>query len=121
MKTNQQALKDVDSYILSFPLPVQDILNDIRHWIAKIVPEATERISYQIPTFYLNGNLVHYAAYEHHIGFYPGAAAIETFGDKLKSYKSGRGSVQFPIDKPMPFELIEAIVRFVVKQRLEKK
>ena len=108
--------KDADEYISLFPPQVQLILQQLRQAIRDLVPEAEETISYGIPTFKLHGNLVHYAAYKNHIGFYPGAAGIENFKDKLARYKLSKGTVQFPIDEPIPFDLIREIVLFRVNQ-----
>ena len=108
--------KDADEYISLFPPQVQLILQQLRQAIRNLVPEAEETISYGIPTFKLHGNLVHYAAYKKHIGFYPGAAGIEIFKDKLARYKLSKGTVQFPIDEPIPFDLIREIVLFRVNQ-----
>lgn len=108
--------KDADEYISLFPPQVQLILQQLRQAIRNLVPEAEETISYGIPTFKLHGNLVHYAAYKNHIGFYPGAAGIEIFKDKLARYKLSKGTVQFPIDEPIPFDLIREIVLFRVNQ-----
>lgn len=108
--------KDADEYISLFPPQVQLILQQLRQAIRDLVPEAEETISYGIPTFKLHGNLVHYAAYKNHIGFYPGAAGIEIFKDKLARYKLSKGTVQFPIDEPIPFDLIREIVLFRVNQ-----
>ncbi len=108
--------KDADEYISLFPPQVQLILQQLRQAIRDLVPEAEETISYGIPTFKLHGNLVHYAAYKNHIGFYPGAAGIENFKDKLARYKLSKGTVQFSIDEPIPFDLIREIVLFRVNQ-----
>ncbi len=116
----KQTIRDVNSYIAQFPEEVQTRLNDIRNRIARILPDASEKISYQIPTFYRNGNVVHFAAFAHHVGLYPGAAAMAAFKDKLTGYQTGRGSVQFPLDRPMPFDLIEEIVRFCDEKNREK-
>lgn len=103
-----------ESYFKQFPKDVQEILHEIRHTIQKAAPEATEKISYQMPTFYLNGNLVHFAAYKKHIGFYPAPSGIEAFIEQIKIYKYAKGSVQFPIDQPMPYGLITDIVKYRV-------
>ena len=111
--------KDIDSidgYIRQFPAGVQDILNELRRVINENAPGAKEKISYQMPTFYLNGNLVHFAAYKNHIGFYPAPSGIEAFKDELTGYKWAKGSVQFPIDKPIPYDLVRRIVEFRVKE-----
>jgi uncharacterized protein YdhG (YjbR/CyaY superfamily) len=106
----------IDDYIAAFPPKIRTRLNAMRRTIRKHAPEATEKISYRIPTFYLNGNLVHFAAFEHHVGFYPGAAGIAKFRDALSKYESGKGSVQFPHDEPLPLALVAEIVDFRVEQ-----
>ncbi|MBP1995744.1 iron chaperone [Paenibacillus eucommiae] len=110
----------IDAYILEFPPEVQEILQTLRTAIQKAAPEAKEKISYQMPTFELSGNLVHFAAYKNHIGFYPGAGGIEAFKQELSVYKGAKGSVQFPLGKPLPYELISRIVAFRVAQNMEK-
>ena len=116
-----QNYSSVEEYIQSFPEEVQDKLKTIRETIRSCVPEGTsEKISYQIPTFYLEGNLVHYAAFKNHIGFYPTPNGIQTFKNELSRYESGKGSAQFPLDEPLPLELIRKIVRFRVEENLKK-
>jgi uncharacterized protein YdhG (YjbR/CyaY superfamily) len=111
--------KSVNAYIARFPKPTQKLLQHMRAAIAKVAPNATEKIGYGMPTFVLNGNLVHYAAYERHIGFYPGAAGIAQFADALAQYKHAKGSVQFPLDAPLPLALVKRIVKFRVAQNME--
>ena len=111
----------VGDYIGAFSEPVQAKLEELRRFIRDIAPEAEEKISYQIPTFYLNGNLVHFAAYPKHIGFYPGASGIAAFPEELSGYKSAKGSVQFPLDEPLPWDLIRKIVEFRVEENRRKK
>lgn len=111
---------NIDEYIQGYPKDVQKILKEIRATIKKAAPGAEEAIKYAIPTFMLNGNLVFFAAYENHIGFYPAPTGAEAFKKELSVYKTGKGSVQFPIDKPMPLGLITKIVKFRVKENLEK-
>ena len=111
---------NIDEYIAGFPKDVQDILQKIRGIIKKAAPDAEEAIKYQIPTFVLNGNLVHFAAFQKHIGFYPTPSGIDQFKDELSVYKSAKGSVQFPLDAPVPFDLITKIVKFRVKETREK-
>jgi uncharacterized protein YdhG (YjbR/CyaY superfamily) len=111
--------KDIDEYIARFPDDVQKLLQEVRATIKKAAPGAKEAISYAMPTFKLNGNLVHFAAFKNHIGFYPLPAGHEAFKDELSGYKTGRGSVQFPIDKPLPLNLITRMVKFRVKQDSE--
>ena len=111
-------INTIDEYINQFPVDVQDILNELRRVINENAPGAKEKISYQMPTFYLNGNLVHFAAYKSHIGFYPAPSGIEAFKDELTGYKWAKGSVQFPIDKPIPYDLVKRIVEFRVKENI---
>lgn len=112
----------IDAYIADFPKEIQKILNEIRGTIAKAAPKATERISYAIPTFALEGkNLVHFAAFKSHIGFYPTPQGISEFEKPLSRYKQGKGSVQFPLDEPMPLALITKIVKFNIKRITAKK
>jgi len=111
---------DIDSYIACFPEETHMILQKIRETIRKAAPEAKETISYGIPTFTFYGNLVHFGGYEKHIGFYPGAAGIDSFKDELSAYKGGKGTVQFPLDNRIPYALITKIVKFRVLQNLEK-
>src|SRR5512136_1548940 len=99
--------KTVDEYIKTFPIEIQIILEKIRKTIQRAAPEAVESISYQMPTFKLNGNLVHFAAFKHHMGFYPTPSGIEAFKKELASYESSKGSVQFPMDKPIPLDLVK--------------
>ena len=110
----------IDEYIRQFPDPVQGKLQILRYLIREVAPEAEEKISYQMPTFYLYGNLVHFAAYARHIGFYPTPSGIAQFKDQLSGYKHAKGSVQFPLDEPLPLELIEKIVRFRVEENRDK-
>jgi uncharacterized protein YdhG (YjbR/CyaY superfamily) len=109
-----------DEYIQSFPEEIQKLLNEVRGAIKAAAPNATEKISYRIPTFYLNGNLVHFAAFKNHIGFYPISIGISAFKDELKEYRNAKGSVQFPLDKPMPIDLIKKIVKFRLKENLQR-
>lgn len=118
MKTTNT--NSIDRYIADFPKSTQLLLERLRATISKAAPKAEEKISYAIPTFYLNGNLVHFAGYKHHIGFYPGAAGIKTFKKDLSGYKTSKGAVQFPIDKPLPLGIVTKIVKFRVKENLEK-
>lgn len=120
MRTDQTAPKTIDEYIAGFPDEVQEILEKIRTTIREAAPEAQETIKYQMPTFTLEGNLVYFAAYKKHIGFYPVPTGIEAFKEELSQYKGGKGSVQFPLDKPIPYDLISRIVLFRVKENLEK-
>jgi uncharacterized protein YdhG (YjbR/CyaY superfamily) len=112
--------KDIDEYIAAFPDDVQQLLQQVRATIQKAAPDATEDIRYAMPTFRLNGNLVHFAGYKNHIGFYPAPTAGEAFKKELSVYKTGKGSVQFPIDQPLPLSLITKMVKFRVKEMAEK-
>jgi uncharacterized protein YdhG (YjbR/CyaY superfamily) len=121
MRTEQTAPKDIDEYIAGFPNDVQQILQKIRMTISKAAPDAEETISYQIPTFNLEGKyLVYFAAYKKHIGLYPAPRGIEKFKKELSVYEGGKGTVRFPLDKPIPFGLIKRIVKFRVKENLER-
>lgn len=118
MNNEQTAPKTIDEYIAGFPEDVQVILQKIRQTIRETVPNAEEAISYQMPTFKLKGNLVHFAAFKNHVGFYPVPSGIEQFQEELAVFKQGKGSVQFPLDKPIPFDLIRRIVLFRVEENL---
>ncbi len=113
-------VNDIDQYIAGFPLEIQAILREVRATIKKAAPEAQEAISYQMPTFKLNGNLIHFAAFKNHIGVYPAPTGIEQFRKELSAYKGGKGSVQFPFNQPMPYDLISKIVKYRVQENLEK-
>ncbi len=110
----------INEYIASFPNDIQPILEKIRLATHQTAPNATEAISYQMPTFKLNGNLVHFAGYKKHIGFYPTPSAIIKFNKELKGYKTTKGAIQFPLNQPIPFNLIRKIVLFRVKESLNK-
>ena len=120
METSQAAPKNIDEYIAGFPEDVRQILEKLRMTIREAAPDAEEAIKYRMPTFTLNGNLVHFAAFKKHIGFYPAPRGIEEFKDELSAYKGAKGSVQFPLDRPVPFELIGRIVKFRVRNHLER-
>jgi uncharacterized protein YdhG (YjbR/CyaY superfamily) len=121
MIAGEKPFKTMDEYIKTFPEHVQNILKKMRATIREAAPDAEEAISYQIPTFRLNGNLVHFAAYKNHIGFYPAPSGIEAFKKELSPYKGAKGSVQFPIDKPVPYDLVKKIVLFRVKENHKNK
>ena len=106
----------IDEYITLFPPEIRERLQTMRETIRSAAPDASEKISWSMPTFYLNGNLVYFAAFKKHIGFFPGADGIEAFKDKMTQYSVSKGGVQFPFDKPLPLELIAEIVRFRVAQ-----
>jgi uncharacterized protein YdhG (YjbR/CyaY superfamily) len=114
---NRSTAGTIDDYIAEFPPQTQKVLQEVRALIRAVAPEATETISYAIPTFDLNGkHLVHFAGYAAHIGFYPTASGIAAFSEELRGYKSAKGSVQFPLDRPMPADLIRQIVEFRVAE-----
>lgn len=111
----------IDVYISKYPEEIQKMLQELRLVIQESAPEATEKISYQMPTYYLNGNLVHFAVNKNHIGFYPAPSGIEAFEEALKPYKYSKGAIQFPFDKPIPYDLIRRIVKHRVEENLSKK
>jgi uncharacterized protein YdhG (YjbR/CyaY superfamily) len=113
-------LSGIDEYISKFPADIQLLLNQMRVTISKAAPDATEKISYQMPTFFLKGNLVHFAALKNHIGFYPTPSAIIAFEKELKRYISSKGAVQFPLEEPLPLDLVTRMVTFRVKENLQK-
>ena len=113
-------INSIDEYIGTFPQEIQILLEQVRTTIKQAAPEAEEAIKYAMPTFVLNGNLVHFAAFKNHIGFYPVPSGIEAFKKELSVYKGAKGSVQFPLDKPMPLGLICEIVKFRVNENLLK-
>ncbi len=117
----KREFKSVNDYTVDFPKNVQRILEEFRITIREAAPEAEETISYQMPAFKLNGILVWYAAHKNHIGFYPRASAIEAFKDKLLRFEVSKGTVQFPLNEPIPFDLVKEMVRFRVKENLAKK
>jgi uncharacterized protein YdhG (YjbR/CyaY superfamily) len=121
MAMSKSQSKTIDEYIATFPKNVQNILQELRRVIRDSAPEAKEAISYQMPTFKLNGNLVHFAAHKNHIGFYPTPSAIVAFKKELSPFKTSKGAIQFPLDKPIPFDLVEKIVKFRVKENKSKK
>ena len=120
MAAKQTTAPDIESYIAAFPPAVRARLRKMRTAIRRAAPGAREKISYRIPTFALCGNLVHFAAYEHHIGFYPGASGVKKFARRLGSYDFAKGSVQFPHDRPLPLDLVAEIVRFRLAENLAR-
>ena len=116
----KEVYNEVDKYIEAFPNEVKIILEKIRKTIKEVAKDATEKISWQMPTYVLNGNLVHFAAHKNHIGFYPGASGISHFIDEISQYKWAKGSVQFPLNKPIPYDLIKRIVEFRIKENLNE-
>jgi uncharacterized protein YdhG (YjbR/CyaY superfamily) len=119
MKTMQTA-KSIDEYIEGFPPDVQKILERVRKTIKKAAPGAEEAMKYGIPTFVLNGNLVHFGGYKEHIGFYPDPRGIDELKKELAPYQAGKGTLKFPLDRPIPFDLITKVVKLRVEQNLEK-
>ncbi|MDR2562646.1 MAG: DUF1801 domain-containing protein [Prevotellaceae bacterium] len=113
-------VRTVDEYIARFEPEIQIVLNELRNIVKSEAPEASEKISYGMPTFYLNGNLVHFAAFKHHYGFFPAPSAIDEFEEELAPYRSGKGSLHFPMNKPIPQDIIKKIVRFRVNENLNK-
>ncbi len=121
MDNKKTEYQSIDEYISSFPGPIQQKLIDLKKAIREEAPQAQEKISWQMPTFFLNGNLVHFAAHAKHIGFYPGSSGIEAFKSEFTKYKYAKGSVQFPNEEPLPIELIKKIIRFRVAENLAAK
>jgi uncharacterized protein YdhG (YjbR/CyaY superfamily) len=119
MTNDRVSFSSIDEYIANFPEEIRSLLEALRATIKAAAPDAVEKISYQMPTFFLKGNLVHFAAYKGHIGFYPTPGGIQAFKDEISIYKNEKGSVQFPIDKPLPLELIRRIVEFRVAENLK--
>jgi uncharacterized protein YdhG (YjbR/CyaY superfamily) len=115
-----QKANNIDEYINAYPLLTKKLLSLMRKTVNAAAPKATEKISYSMPTLYLNGNLVHYAGYKNHIGFYPTSSGIKAFKKEISKYKNSKGAVQFPLDKPLPVSLIKKIVKFRVKENLIK-
>ena len=121
MQTDQSIPATIDEYIAGFPQEVQAILHQVRETIREVAPDARETINYGIPTFTLQGgNLVHFAAFKKHIGFYPTPSGIERFKEELSAYEGAKGSVKFPLDQPIPYDLIARIVAFRVEETLAK-
>ena len=121
MEPKKSGFTSIDEYIAAFPEETQKILEALRAVIKAAVPEAKEKISYQMPTFDLNGNLVHFAAFKNHIGFYPTPSGIEAFKQELSGYAGAKGSVQFPINQPLPLDLIRRIVEYRVAENRAKR
>jgi len=120
MEVNKVKFESIDEYISQFSVEIQEILETLRNVIQESAPDAIEKISYQIPTFHLHGNLVHFAAYKNHIGFYPTSSGIAAFIHELSEYTSSKGAVQFPLDRPVPYELISKITKFRVAENIKK-
>jgi len=113
-------MSEVEKYIATFPVEVQALLHQIRSVIKEKAPDATETIKYAMPTYVLKENLIHFAGYKNHIGFYPTPSGIETFKNEIAEYKWSKGAVQFPIDKPLPLDLIGRIVAYRVNEVINK-
>ncbi|RKN80669.1 iron chaperone [Paenibacillus ginsengarvi] len=120
MNPPKTVYESIDAYIAGFPPDIQHILTALRNVIREAAPEAKEKISYQMPTYELHGNLVHFAAFKNHIGFYPAPSGIEAFADEVKPYHKSKGTLQFPLDQPLPNELIARIVKYRVAESKEK-
>jgi uncharacterized protein YdhG (YjbR/CyaY superfamily) len=112
--------KTIDAYIAGFEPNIQKTLNELRDFIKAEVPEATEKISYGMPTFYLKGNLVHFAAFKDHCGFFPAPSGIDEFEHELAPYRTGKGTLCFPFDKPIPWDLLKKVVKFRVEENAKK-
>lgn len=120
MDSNKASIQSIDAYIAAFPEDIQKILQELRATIHAAAPDAVEKISYQMPTFYLKGNLVHFAAFKNHIGFYPAPSGIEEFAKELSRYPGSKGAIRFPMDQPLPLELISRIVKYRAVENLKK-
>ena len=120
MESKRTGPTSIDEYIAACPKDVQKILQELRKTIKAAAPDTEEKISYQIPTFYLKGNLVHFGAFKDHIGFFPTSSGIQAFKEELSIYKGAKGTVQFPLDKPLPLKLISKIVKFRVAENLKR-
>jgi uncharacterized protein YdhG (YjbR/CyaY superfamily) len=120
-KKRSVKIETIEDYIAQYPGDVQRILKKLRQTIREAAPEAQEVISYRIPTFRLNGNLVHFGAFKDHIGFFPTSSARENFDKELSKYEGGRGTIKFPLDEPIPYDLVRKIVKFRVKENQSEK
>ena len=123
MEKNRKELKNFNDYKMDYPPEIQKRLEEIRQAVKSVVPEARERISYNMPSFWFHGNLLYYGAFKNHIGFYPASKTVfEKFKDELKIYKqSGKGTVQFPYDKPIPLKLIQKIAKIRANENTKKR
>ncbi|MDR1600941.1 MAG: DUF1801 domain-containing protein [Tannerella sp.] len=115
-----EKIKTIDEYITGFEPAIQKTLNELRNFIKSEAPEATEKISYGMPTFYLNGNLVHFAAFKDHYGFFPAPSGINAFEKELIPYRSGKGTLRFPFNKPIPWGILKKVIRYRVEENLKK-
>jgi uncharacterized protein YdhG (YjbR/CyaY superfamily) len=118
MERDKITYESIDEYIFKFPPEIQEILESLRKVIKEAAPDAEEKISYQMPAFALHGNLVYFAVCKNYIGFYPTSSGIDAFKNELSEYKGTKGSIHFPINKPMPYELISRIVKFRVAENI---
>jgi len=118
MTIKRPVARSIDEYIKGFPGPIQQLLEEMRETIRKAAPTAEEAIKYAMPTFVLNGNLVHFAAFKNHIGFYPAPSGIEAFKKELSAYEGSKGAIRFPLDKPLPLALVSKIVKYRVKNNI---
>ena len=116
----RQVAASINDHIAGFPEETRDVLEELRALIRAAAPDATEKMSYAIPSYYLNGNLVHFAAFKKHIGFYPAPSGIENFKEELAKYKTSKGAIQFPLDEEIPLNLVREIVRFRLQENLKK-
>jgi len=121
MEESAIKIETIDAYISRYDGDIQAILQEFRRVIKEEAPDAKEKISYQMPTCYLNGNLVHFAVQKNHIGFYPAPSGVAAFKEELTEYKTSKGAIQFPLTKPIPYELVRRIVRFRVEEAKQKK
>ena len=121
MSRSKKVFKTIDEYIATFPKNFQSNLEEMRQAVREAAPEAEETISYQMPAFKLNGILVWFAAFKNHIGFYPKTSAIEAFKEELSGYEVSKGTIRFPINKPVPIDLVKKIVRYRVKENLQEE
>lgn len=120
MEGNKNTPESIDEYIANFPFELQEKLKMLREVIREAAPEAKEKISYQMPTFVFHGNLVHFAVFKNHIGFYPAPSGIDAFRQELSEYKGSKGAIQFPLEKPLPYPLISEIVKYRVNENIKK-
>ena len=121
MKDKKDVPATIDQYVEGFPPEIQVILSKLRAAVKKAAPQATEKISFQMPAFHFNGNLVYFAAFKNHIGFFPTSSGVAAFQKELAKYATSKGTVHFPLDKPLPLDLIKRIVKFRVKENSQKK
>lgn len=121
MEESGKTAASIDEYIAAFEPRIREILERIRKTVREAAPEATEKISYQMPTFYLYGNLVHFAAFKNHIGFYPTPSAIGEFAAELSKYETATGSIRFPLDEPLPYDLVRRIVKYRIEENVRKE